>query len=75
LFSIGTITLLEETILLLNVGVSKIRSTKQLDPEQRTLNQTTIKLVPSIVKSKDFYVIPKVSLEDKVYPKTYYHHN
>jgi len=27
------------------------------------------------MKSKDFCVRPEVSLEDKVYPKTYYHHS
>jgi hypothetical protein len=32
-------------------------------------------MVPSIVKSKDFCVKLKVLLEDKVYPKTYYHHS
>jgi len=32
-------------------------------------------VVHSIIKSKDFYVKPKISLEDKVYPKTYYHHS
>ncbi len=67
LLSIGTIILLEKIILLLNVGVSEIRSTEEYDPKQRTLDQ--------IVKLKDFFVKPKVSLEDKVYPKTYYHHS
>jgi hypothetical protein len=32
-------------------------------------------MVPSTMKSKDFYVKLKVSLEDKVYPETYYHHS
>jgi len=32
-------------------------------------------MVPSITKLEDFYVKPKISLEDKVYLKTYYHHN
>jgi hypothetical protein len=41
LFSIGTITLLEETISLLSVGVSKIKSTQDFDSKQRTLNQIT----------------------------------
>ncbi len=31
--------------------------------------------MPPIVKSKDFCVKLEVSLEDKVYPKTYYHHS
>jgi hypothetical protein len=32
-------------------------------------------MVPSIVKLKDFCVRLEVSLKDKVYPKTYYHHS
>jgi hypothetical protein len=75
LFSIGTITLSEETISLLNVGISEIRSIEESNSKRRTSNQTTIKVVPSIVKSKDFCVRPEVSSEDKVYPKTYYHHS
>jgi hypothetical protein len=31
--------------------------------------------MPSTMKTKDFCLKPKVSLEYKVYPKTYYHHN
>jgi hypothetical protein len=55
--------------------VSKIRSTKEFDLEQTTLDQTITKVMPSTVKSKDFCVKLKVSLEDKVYPKTYYHNS
>jgi hypothetical protein len=46
----------------------EIRSTKEYDPKERTSNQT--------MKSKDFFIKPEVSLEDKVSldPKTYYHH-
>jgi hypothetical protein len=36
LFLIGTITLSKETIALLSVGVSKIKSTKEFNPEQGT---------------------------------------
>jgi hypothetical protein len=32
-------------------------------------------VVPSIIKPKDFYVKPEISLEDKFYPKTCYHHS
>jgi len=32
-------------------------------------------MVPSITKLEDYYVKPKISLEDKVYPETYYHHS
>jgi len=31
--------------------------------------------VASTTKIIEFYVRPKTSLEDKVYPKTYYHHS
>jgi hypothetical protein len=44
--------------------------------KQGTSNQITTKVVPSIIKKpKDFHVKPKISLEDNVYLKTYYHHN
>jgi hypothetical protein len=45
LFSIGTITLSKEIISLLSVGVSKIRSIEESNSKQRTLNQTTTKMV------------------------------
>ncbi len=31
-------------------------------------------MVPLTTKSKDFYVKPEISLEDKVYLETHYHH-
>jgi hypothetical protein len=40
-----------------------------------TSNQTIVKVVPLIVKSKDLFIKPKVSLDDKVYLEAYYHHN
>ncbi len=43
--------------------------------EQGISNQTDVKVVPSTMKSEHFCVKLEVSLEDKVYPKTYYHHN
>jgi hypothetical protein len=58
LFSIGTITLLEEIISLLNVGVSEIKSTEKSNLEQGTLDQIDAEVVPSIVKSKDLFVGP-----------------
>ncbi len=75
LFSIGTIIFFKERISLLRVGVLKIRSTKEFDPKQGTLDQTIIEMVPPIMKSKDFCVKLEVSLEDKVYFKTYNHHS
>jgi hypothetical protein len=71
--SIGTITLLKETATLLNVGVSEIKSIEKIDAKHRTSNQIVVEVVPSTLKSKDLFVRPKVSLEDKVYPKTCYH--
>jgi hypothetical protein len=62
-------------VLTLSVGVSKIKNIKEFDNEQRTSNQTNAEVVPSIVKLEDFYVKLDVSLENKVYLKTYYHHN
>jgi hypothetical protein len=32
-------------------------------------------MVVSTIKTKEFNVKPNISLEDKVYPKTYYHHS
>jgi hypothetical protein len=66
---------LKETISLLNVGVSKIRSIIKSNLKPGTSNQTTTKVVPLIVKLEDFCVRPKVSLKDKVYLETNYHHS
>jgi hypothetical protein len=65
----------EKIVSLLNVGVLETKSIEEFDLEQKTSNQTTKKVVPSIVKSEDFCVRLEVSLEDKVYPQTYYHHS
>jgi hypothetical protein len=67
LLLIGTITLLEETVSLSSVGVSKIRSIQEYDQKQRTLDQTTKEVMLSTMKSKDFCVRPEESLEDNVY--------
>ncbi len=75
LFLIDTITLLEEMISLLIVGILKIKSIEESNKKQGTLDQIAVKVVPSTMKSENFYVILKVSLEDKVYFETYYHHN
>jgi hypothetical protein len=75
LFSVNTSTLSEETVSLLNVRVSKIKSIYESNFKQRTSDQIAVEVVPSTVKSEDFYVRPEVSLEDKVYPKTHYHHS
>ncbi len=66
LFSIGTITLLEEIVSLLNVRMSEIRNIEEFDLKQGTSNQTTTKVVPSIMQSI-FFVKPEVSIKNKVY--------
>jgi hypothetical protein len=47
---------------LLNVGVLEIKSIEEFNPEQRTLDRTTIEVVPSTMKLKDLCVKPEVSL-------------
>ncbi len=71
LFSIGTkLPSQKKTISLLNVGVSKIKNTKEYDPKQGTINQTSTKVLPLIMKLENFCVKPRVTLGNKVYPKT-----
>jgi hypothetical protein len=41
---------------LLNVGVLEIKSSKEFDQEQGTWDQRVTKVVPSTIKSKEFYV-------------------
>ncbi len=53
----------------------EIKSIEESDLGQGTSDQRITKMVPSRIKSKDFYVRPNISLEDKVYPETYYHHS
>jgi predicted metalloprotease len=74
LFSFGTIILLEEMVSFLNVGLSKIRTIRESNLKGGTSYQTIVELEPSIIKSEDVCVRLEVSLEDKVYLKTYYHH-
>jgi hypothetical protein len=63
LFSIGTITILNETISLLSIIMSKIRISEEFDLEQRTSNQGAIKVAPSTTKTTKFNVKLKISLE------------
>jgi hypothetical protein len=74
LFSIGTNTILDETISLLSIGVLEITINIKSKLKQGTSNQRATKVVPSTIKPEDFYVKQEISLEDKVYPETYYHH-
>ncbi len=48
--------------------MSEIKNIEEFDPKQGTSDQIVAEVVPSIMKSKDFSIKPKVSLEDKVYP-------
>jgi hypothetical protein len=73
LFSIGIIITSNETISLLNIELLDIKINEEYDPKQRMSDQGAIKVVPSTTKLEDFYVKLEISLEDKVYPKTYYH--
>jgi len=47
--------------------VSKIRSIKEINLEQRISDEIVVEVVLSTIKSKDFCVKPEVSLEDKIY--------
>ncbi len=55
--------------------MSKIKSIEESNIGQGTSDQRITKVVPSRIKSKDFYVRPNISLKDKVYLETYYHHS
>ncbi len=48
---------------------------EKFEPQQGTSNQRTTEVVPSIAKITKFNVKPKILLENKVYPKSYYYHN
>ncbi len=60
--------LLSQKKWLFNVGVYKIKISRESNLERRTSYQTIAELEPSIMKSKDVCVKLEVSLEDKVYP-------
>jgi hypothetical protein len=60
---------------LLSVGVSEIKSIKESYLKQGTSYQIIAKVMLLTLNSKNFCVKPKVSLEDKVYPKTYCHNS
>jgi hypothetical protein len=48
LFSIGTITILDEIVSLLSVKVSKIRTNGKSKPQQRILDKSKVEVVASI---------------------------
>jgi hypothetical protein len=75
LFSIGTIIISNETISLLSISVSEVRTNGQSDPYQGIPIQRTIEVVPSTINIIEFHVKLKISLEEKVYLETYYHHS
>jgi hypothetical protein len=51
LFSIGTITISEETISLSSIGVLEIKINDKSESHQRTLDQGAIEVVPSTTKT------------------------
>jgi hypothetical protein len=59
---------------MLSIGVSEIRINEESEPQQRTLDQGVVDMVPSITKTTKFNVKLYISLEDKVYLETCYHH-
>jgi hypothetical protein len=68
LFSISIINILDEKISLLNVAVTKVRINGESELEQGISHQ-------KVTKTIEFNVTLETSVEDKVYPKIYYHHN
>jgi hypothetical protein len=52
LLSIGTLTISDETISLLNVGVSNIKINGKSEPEQELSHQGATKVVTSTIKTK-----------------------
>jgi hypothetical protein len=75
LFSIGTITISDETISLLSVGVTKIKINGESEPKERISDKKTTEVMALTTKITKFNVKPKTSMEDKVYLEIYYHHN
>ncbi len=75
LFSIGTIIISYETISLMSIEVSKVRISGKSDLEQESSYQGATKVMLSTTNTKKIHVRPNISLENKVYPETYYHHN
>ncbi len=75
LFSIGTIINSNEIVSLLSVRVSKIIINGKCEPQWGITNQGRAKVVASTTKTTKFNVRPKISMENKIYPQTYYHHN
>jgi len=75
LFSIGTITISDEIVSLLSVRCSEITNNVESKLKQRISNKKAIELMASIRKTIEFNVRQEISLEDKVYKETYYHHS
>ncbi len=75
LFSIGTITISDEVISLLSTGMSEVKINGKSNLESKTSDQGIIEVVLSTTDTTKFHVRPETSLENKVYPYTYYHHS
>jgi hypothetical protein len=68
LFSISIITISNETISLMNVGVTYIIINGECELKQGISNQGATKVVASTIKTTKFNGKSNTSLEDKVYP-------
>jgi hypothetical protein len=55
--------------------MSEVRVSGESNPKQETSDQGATKVVLSTTNTTKFHVKPEISFEDKVYPKTYYHHS
>ncbi len=75
MFSIGIIIISKEIVSLLNIGVLEIKINEKSEPQQGTLYQGPIEVVPSTTKTIWFNVRLEISMENKVYTKAYYHHS
>jgi hypothetical protein len=53
----------------------EIKISKKSNPKQRISNQGIAKMAPSTIKTTEFNVRLEISLENKIYPKNYYHHS
>jgi hypothetical protein len=75
LFSNSTITISDEIISFLNVGIINIIINGKIKLKQGISYQRAAETMVSTTKTTKFNVKLETSLEDKVYLKTYYHHN
>ncbi len=53
----------------------EVKVSGEFDLEQERSHQGVVKVVISTINTTKLHVRLQISLEDKVYPETYYHHN